>query len=132
MVARTVDWHSDVYGEQEKAEPSGNWHETRARIFSRDAHRCQRCEKRGTRKMTVHHIQPRSEGGGDNDENLITLCSECHDFVEITGLKSEVEIRGSFEEVEVRQPEPKRVGERIEHFERPEWHKWVYGGQRRQ
>jgi len=26
----------------------------------------------------VHHIEPRSRGGGDNEENLITLCTYCH------------------------------------------------------
>ena len=78
--------------------------------------------------MTVHHIIPRGEGGGDNYENLITLCSECHDLVEINGLRTEVEIRGSYEEAETKEPATKKRIERIEHFERPEWHKWVYGG----
>ena len=29
-----------------------------------------------------HHIIPRSEGGGDNPENITNLCKKCHDEVE--------------------------------------------------
>ena len=29
-------------------------------------------------KLNVHHIVPVSEGGGDEPENLVTLCVECH------------------------------------------------------
>ena len=29
-------------------------------------------------KLHVHHILPVSEGGGDEPENLMTLCVECH------------------------------------------------------
>lgn len=28
-----------------------------------------------------HHIRYKSQGGGDNHENLITLCRACHDLV---------------------------------------------------
>ena len=28
--------------------------------------------------LNVHHIKPVSEGGGDEPENLITLCKNCH------------------------------------------------------
>lgn len=28
--------------------------------------------------LNVHHIKPVSEGGGDEPENLITLCKDCH------------------------------------------------------
>lgn len=33
--------------------------------------------------MTAHHINPRDWGGEDEVRNLITLCSSCHDAVEI-------------------------------------------------
>jgi 5-methylcytosine-specific restriction endonuclease McrA len=43
---------------------------------------CQRCGakggKKGDRKVVAHHIIPRSEGGADELENLITLCGPCH------------------------------------------------------
>ena len=42
----------------------------------RDCHECQICDKRN--KITAHHIVPRSKGGADSVENLITLCTPCH------------------------------------------------------
>lgn len=29
-------------------------------------------------ELEVHHIKPVSEGGGDEQQNLVTLCKECH------------------------------------------------------
>jgi 5-methylcytosine-specific restriction endonuclease McrA len=46
------------------------------RILERDGWGCQVC---GTlRNLQVHHIKFRSRGGSDLEENLITLCVECH------------------------------------------------------
>ncbi len=45
-------------------------------VLERDGWRCQVC---GTRcRLEVHHIQLRSRGGRDCEDNLITLCSDCH------------------------------------------------------
>ncbi|MGM0575802.1 MAG: HNH endonuclease [Myxococcota bacterium] len=43
----------------------------------RDRYRCSSpvCERRD---MTPHHIVFRSQGGGDEDENIAGLCSACH------------------------------------------------------
>lgn len=29
-------------------------------------------------ELEIHHIKPVAEGGGDEPENLITLCHSCH------------------------------------------------------
>ena len=29
-------------------------------------------------QLEVHHIVPVAKGGGDEPENLVTLCKECH------------------------------------------------------
>lgn len=51
----------------------------RRRIRKRDRDRCRRC---GTGfDLHVHHIIYRSQGGPDEDSNLITLCQSCHDKV---------------------------------------------------
>jgi len=42
---------------------------------------CPRCLKRNA--ISLHHIIPRANGGGDNKENIIYLCIECHNKVEI-------------------------------------------------
>jgi len=45
-------------------------------IIERDGWRCQACGS--LRGLEVHHIQHRSQLGGDSDGNLITLCWGCH------------------------------------------------------
>jgi 5-methylcytosine-specific restriction endonuclease McrA len=45
-------------------------------ILRRDGWRCQSCGSR--LGLEVHHITPRSQLGNDAEENLITLCWECH------------------------------------------------------
>ena len=45
-------------------------------VLQRDGWRCQQCGSRTN--LQVHHIQLRSQLGHDAEENLITLCSECH------------------------------------------------------
>lgn len=52
----------------------------RSAILHRDNYTCQCCGKKNCR-LEVHHIKFRSEGGTDDEENLITLCKECHDGV---------------------------------------------------
>ena len=61
------------------------------RILYRDNFTCQHCGEFHAMKneygiyipiddgnLNVHHIKPVSEGGGDEPENLITLCKNCH------------------------------------------------------
>lgn len=49
----------------------------REAVLNRDNYTCQICGKRHTR-LEVHHIIYRSQGGTDNEDNLITLCEDCH------------------------------------------------------
>ena len=46
-------------------------------VLNRDNYTCQCCGKKATR-LEVHHIIYRSNGGTDDENNLITLCEECH------------------------------------------------------
>lgn len=62
------------------------WVKTRERILTRDYWLCQACLSTG--KLTalgvkrwdhaVDHITPKSKGGSDDDDNLQSLCRECH------------------------------------------------------
>jgi 5-methylcytosine-specific restriction endonuclease McrA len=81
--------------------------------------------------MTAHHRIPRNEDGGDNIENLITLCSPCHDYVEINNLRTISDIIGSYEKETVK-PKPQKTYTKDEDysFTRPDWHRWVYGAGR--
>ncbi|HYB76754.1 MAG TPA: HNH endonuclease [Candidatus Bathyarchaeia archaeon] len=45
-------------------------------VLERDNWRCQACG--GMSNLEVHHIDFRSRGGDDSEENLITLCAACH------------------------------------------------------
>jgi hypothetical protein len=51
-------------------------------VWARDAYRCQECgipvAVRGGAKPQTHHKVPRSAGGTDDPDNLITLCQPCH------------------------------------------------------
>jgi hypothetical protein len=68
-----IDWESDprtlVTGSQ------------RFRVLDKDDYKCRACGRTPYKDgVTLHvdHIQPRSKGGTDDDENLQTLCSECN------------------------------------------------------
>ncbi len=51
----------------------------RQQVLRRDCWRCQSC---GTMaNLEVHHKEFRSHAGHDSEENLITVCSECHAFL---------------------------------------------------
>jgi 5-methylcytosine-specific restriction endonuclease McrA len=49
----------------------------RQRIMKRDGWQCQICGSR--QNLQVHHKQLRSQQGSDDDLNLITLCTGCHE-----------------------------------------------------
>jgi hypothetical protein len=52
----------------------------RAAVLARDKHGCRAPGCGGTHFLEVHHVVPRSEGGSNQAENLITLCGRCHRF----------------------------------------------------
>jgi 5-methylcytosine-specific restriction endonuclease McrA len=65
--SQNADW--DGYGD--------DWEDISDQTLRRDDYTCQRCLRdRGA--LQAHHIVPRSEGGPDELENLITLCRPCH------------------------------------------------------
>lgn len=49
---------------------------TRALIYKRDDHECQYCGSR--ENLTIDHVIPRSKGGQDTWDNLVTCCSSCN------------------------------------------------------
>jgi 5-methylcytosine-specific restriction endonuclease McrA len=55
---------------------SASYESLRQQVLRRDGWRCQSC---GTMSnLEVHHKQFRSHSGADSDQNLITLCTDCH------------------------------------------------------
>jgi N6-L-threonylcarbamoyladenine synthase len=62
----------------QKGEQLGFWN-VREYVLFRDGHKCQCCKgKSRDNKLHVHHIESRKTGG-DAPNNLITLCTDCHD-----------------------------------------------------
>ncbi len=53
---------------------------TRREVKTRDRYKCRRKGCQHTRHLHIHHIIPRADGGRNNIENLVTLCSACHDL----------------------------------------------------
>jgi len=54
--------------------------ELRQEVRKRDDHECKFCED--TENLHTHHIVPRSAGGSDKKENLMTVCASCHSKIE--------------------------------------------------
>lgn len=48
----------------------------RKRVYRRDGYHCALCDD--PRRLQVHHVVLRSQGGPDGEMNLITLCPRCH------------------------------------------------------
>jgi len=57
-------------------------------VLRRDGYRCTKCNwsheewnRSDPRHLELHHEKPHSEGGENTEDNLITLCTVCHDDV---------------------------------------------------
>ena len=44
--------------------------------------RCKICGEDNEVVLQQHHLVPRRLNGKDNDENLVTLCANCHEAIE--------------------------------------------------
>jgi 5-methylcytosine-specific restriction endonuclease McrA len=60
------------------------------RVFQRDKWMCRNPFCQSMRGLTVHHLRKRSQLGGDEMGNLVTLCASCHSAVERNELEIEV------------------------------------------
>ena len=49
---------------------------SRRAVFARDRYRCQYCGS--DKHLTVDHVVPRSKGGDDSWENVVTSCAPCN------------------------------------------------------
>ena len=48
-------------------------------VLQRDGWKCRNCKSRNN--LNCHHIVFRSQGGEDTPENILVLCSACHDGI---------------------------------------------------
>jgi 5-methylcytosine-specific restriction protein A len=70
--AKRGDRHIRGYGTQ--------WDKLRPYILARDDYLCQVCSKqdRTTPASEVDHIIPKADGGTDDEDNLQSICIDCH------------------------------------------------------
>lgn len=77
MLERKI-WEWQNWGKQRLERRFGDeWLAIRTQVLKRDNYRCVNCGQTGT-ELHVHHIIPKSEGGTDELDNLVTLCVKCH------------------------------------------------------
>ena len=53
-----------------------SYRELHRQVLERDGWRCQVCGS--MKRLQVHHLKFRSQAGDDDEQNLITLCTQCH------------------------------------------------------
>jgi 5-methylcytosine-specific restriction endonuclease McrA len=58
---------------------AASYRELQRLILARDGWRCQICGS--MQNLQAHHLKFRSQPGDDVEQNLITLCTECHSAV---------------------------------------------------
>jgi len=58
-----------------------NYHKvplTRENVYKRDTYRCVYCGRSDKTDLTLDHVLPKSKGGEDSWENLVTACKRCN------------------------------------------------------
>lgn len=72
----------NVVGNGYQQGPNYGFANTKAYVLARDEYTCQYCKgKTKNTGLHCHHIIFRSNGGSDEESNLITLCKTCHDLL---------------------------------------------------
>lgn len=71
-----------------RAHATTGWKKQRMRTLVRDNFTCQAtgCHHTQLANLDVHHKTPKSQGGLDNLDNLVTLCTHHHDEVHNGGI----------------------------------------------
>ena len=60
------------------------------KVLKRDNYECQVCKRR--KNIQIHHIIKQKNGGSNDMNNLVTLCSSCHRHIEIGDIPHAVEL----------------------------------------
>jgi len=69
----------EVSGKGYQEGPQKDFYNVKAFVLHRDGHECRSGQKqKHSKKLQIHHIIFRSEGGTNTPSNLITLCEDCH------------------------------------------------------
>ena len=91
----------DIEGTEYQNGVQKDFENTKAYVRERDNCTCQYCHgKAKDRRLEVHHLVHRSDGGSNRPDNLITLCKTCHDKyhagkIKLTNVKPRTGFRGA-------------------------------------
>lgn len=88
---KSYNWRGGQTTAEQRRMQGYEWREQRKRCYERDNWTCRDCGVKCNNgvRINAHHIIPRRHGGGDELENLLTLCASCHQ-------KRERRYRGAF------------------------------------
>lgn len=75
-VTTTFDYPSVIRLRRYAKVPFKNLVVSRKNVLKRDGNRCQYCLK--AEDLTIDHVLPKSRGGADTWENLVTACNKCN------------------------------------------------------
>ena len=67
-----------IHGEEYQQGCQLGYQNVKEYVKSRDCHRCYFNTGKCSKKLEVHHIVFKSQGGSDAPSNLITVCDKCH------------------------------------------------------
>ena len=76
----------DISGKEYQNGDTKGYYNLKQAVLDRDNYTCQICKKK-KQHLHVHHIVFKSQGGSDRMDNLVTLCSECHEKIHKGELK---------------------------------------------
>ena len=70
----------EIQGDEYQQGTLAGWENLKAYAKYRDGYKCRVCgkSKKDGKKLEVHHIIRKADGGTDVPENVVTLCEECH------------------------------------------------------
>ena len=51
---------------------------TKNNVFKRDDNTCVYCGEKDIKKLTIDHVYPKSKGGKDSWDNVVTACNKCN------------------------------------------------------
>ena len=84
----------EISGKEYQEGVQSDFWNVREYVLYRDNHTCQHCKKTKL-VLNVHHIVTR-QTGGNRPDNLVTLCTKCHDKFHKGKIKLNIKIKNNF------------------------------------
>jgi len=113
-------WQQKVY---KKGDYNAQEQEQYDLIKQKSGNRCLCCWEIFLKKrLSLHHLIPREQGGQTIEDNLILVCGPCHDDIEGQVLSRRQIVKRNYDGDKRRKSKSAKLGGAIR------WQQWVYGG----